>query len=145
MSAKILETMNQKLSFILSAVSNIKENITQEDLEDIELETNVISESLEIEQEILFNETNNNENDVEEMLVELVCIRLVKNVLLQKGYFNDADTDDFNTIATSSSLDEDDIELLIRKYQSVLVYFENLKDEDYYNDIMILLEELING
>lgn len=144
-NTQILDSMNQKINFILSAVSGTKENITQEDVENIAYENDVLTETLAVEEDILYSQNVEAEKEIDDMLVQTVAFKIVNNVLINMGEYNDADSEDLEAIITNSVIDEEDVELLLKRKDDVLFALETHKTEEYYQNLISTVEELTNG
>jgi hypothetical protein len=136
--------MNHKLSFILSSVSGIKEDLTADDVENIKLENEVLNENLEIQSEILSTETVKLYNAVDLIRISTISFKILNNVLMSIDFYRNEPIEGINTIVENSTIDEIDIELLIRNKEAVLEVFETHKNEDYYPLLLKAVEELIN-
>lgn len=142
---QLLNTMNQKLSFVLSAVSGTKEAVTDEDMQEIAYENETLAQAVEVEQEILFNETVEVETSTDDLLVQTLSSKLVNMVMLELGEYDDAEPEDYNVIAQSSTINNEDVKLLIRKRDKVIELFGVHSEEHYYKNLISTVEELTNG
>ena len=140
----LLNQMNQKINFILSAVNGTKEELRKEEVEEIEKENILMLETLENEKEVLYNEIEDFENDVEYEKKHFLIDKIATNFILKEFNKNDFDDeDDFDTTKKFSILNDIDIEYLSKKKTGVLeiinAYFFDIKD-----DLIKLIEEFIN-
>ena len=138
---KILDSLNQKVSFILSEVSNVKENLTAKELEQVENEEELLREQVENEEELLSSSSSNMIDEVDKILIEILAMKLMNNVYLQLGLFDKATDENFEEIANNSVLDEEDIALLIEKKDDVIAFLHNSEHMDM---LLKLIEELTN-
>ncbi len=140
----LLNQMNQKINFILSAVNGTKEELRKEEVAELEKENILMLETLENEKEVLYNEIEDFENDVEYEKKYLLIDKIVTNFILKDFNKNDFDDeDDFDTTKKFSILNDIDIEYLSKNKTGVLeiinAYFFDIKD-----DLIKLIEEFIN-
>jgi len=142
---KSLDSINQKVNFILSEVSGVKENLTKEDLEEIEYNNTLLSEQVENEEELLSFSTDSMEDESEDVLTECLALKLVNMVFANLGEYDNANDSDFEDIVENAVLDEEDISLLLKKKDTVINYInENYGADDNKEAILKAIEELTN-
>lgn len=140
----LLNQMNQKINFILSAVNGTKEELRKEEVEELEKENILMLETLENEKEVLYNEIEDFENDVEYEKKYLLIDKIVTNFILKDFNKNDFDDeDDFDTTKKFSILNNLDIEYLSKNKTGVLEII-NADFFDIKDDLIKLIEEFIN-
>ena len=140
----LLNQMNQKINFILSAVNGTKEELRKEEVEELEKENILMLETLENEKEVLYNEIEDFENDVEYEKKHFLIDKIATNFILKEFNKNDFDDeDDFDTTKKFSKLNDIDIEYLSKNKTEV---FEIINADffDIKDDLIKLIEEFIN-
>ena len=140
----LLNQMNQKINFILSAVNGTKEELRKEEVEELEKENILMLETLENEKEVLYNEIEDFENDVEYEKKHFLIDKIATNFILKEFNKNDFDDeDDFDTTKKFSILNDIDIEYLSKNKTGVLEII-NADFFDIKDDLIKLIEEFIN-
>lgn len=142
--SKLLERIDQKLSFILSSLVG-KGKVEKEDIEDLEIEKQILEEQFENEQELLFTQTELALEEAEQSDIILLSLKIVNNALLVKGFYDGEDEKE--NIQDSSKYDEVDIMLLQTKKDEVLEYLKNeFEDIEHisYEEILREVEDTIN-
>ena len=140
----LLNQMNQKINFILSAVNGTKEELRKEEVEELEKENILMLETLENEKEVLYNEIEDFENDVEYEKKHFLIDKIATNFILKEFNKNDFDDeDDFDTTKKFSILNDIDIEYLSKNKTGVLEII-NADFFDIKNGLIKLIEEFIN-
>ncbi len=140
----LLNQMNQKINFILSAVNGTKEELRKEEVAELEKENILMLETLENEKEVLYNEIEDFENDVEYEKKHFLIDKIATNFILKEFNKNDFDDeDDFDTTKKFSILNDIDIEYLSKNKTGVLEII-NADFFDIKDDLIKLIEEFIN-
>ena len=140
----LLNQMNQKINFILSAVNGTKEELRKEEVAELEKENILMLETLENEKEVLYNEIEDFENDVEYEKKHFLIDKIATNFILKDFNKNDFDDeDDFDTTKKFSILNDIDIEYLSKNKTGVLEII-NADFFDIKDDLIKLIEEFIN-
>ena len=135
---KELDSLNQKTNFILSAVSNVKENLTDEDLDRVAFENEILNEQLEDEELKLDEETQKLDDVVDDSSLQMLIFKLIHNTLINTGYFDDVEDDDVDY----KTIDEEDIALLLGYKDKFLELLEEYKNEDFYSDLIDYVKDL---
>lgn len=138
-----LDSLNQKVNFILSEVSGVKENLTAEDLLILEKENNVLAEQVQNEEELLSFSTDSMDSEADSVLIEILAMKLVNGVYMKLGIFDKANDEDFEDIANSAVLDEEDMSILLDRKDDVISYLRDNFDE-HLEIILQEIEELTN-
>lgn len=138
-----LDSLNQKVNFILSEVSGVKENLTAEDLLILEKENNVLAEQVQNEEELLSFSTDSMDSEADSVLIEILAMKLVNGVYMKLGIFDKANDEDFEDIANSAVLDEEDMSILLDRKDDVISYLRDNFDE-HLEVILQEIEELEN-
>jgi len=136
---KELDSLNQKTNFILSAVSNVKENLTDEDLDRVAFENEILNEQLEFEEVKLEEETQKLDEVVDDSSLQMLIFKLIHNTLINKGYFDDVEDNDDVSYKT---INEEDIALLLGYKDKFIELLEEYKNEDFYSDLIDYVKDL---
>jgi len=136
---KELDSLNQKTNFILSAVSNVKENLTDEDLDRVAFENEILNEQLEFEEVKLEEETQKLDEVVDDSSLQMLIFKLIHNTLINKGYFDDVEDNDDVSYKT---INEEDIALLLGYKDKFIELLEEYKNEDFYTDLIEYFKDL---
>ena len=135
---KELDSLNQKTNFILSAVSNVKENLTEEDLDRVAFENEILEEQLKDEELKLEDQTQRLDEVVDDSSLQMIVFKLIHNTLINTGYFDDVEDDDVDY----KTIDEEDIALLMGYKDKFLELLEDYKNEDFYSDLIDYVKDL---
>ena len=138
-----LDSLNQKVNFILSEVSGVKENLTAEDISILEKENIVLAEQVQNEEELLSFSTDSMDSEADSVLIEILAMKLVNGVYMKLGIFDKANDEDFEDIANSAVLDEEDMSILLDRKDDVISYLRDNFDE-HLEVILQEIEELEN-
>ncbi len=138
-----LDSLNQKVNFILSEVSGVKENLTAEDISILEKENIVLAEQVQNEEELLSFSTDSMDSEADSVLIEILAMKLVNGVYMKLGIFDKANDEDFEDIANSAVLDEEDMSILLDRKDDVISYLRDNFDE-HLEIILQEIEELTN-
>lgn len=138
-----LDSLNQKVNFILSEVSGVKENLTAEDISILEKENIVLAEQVQNEEELLSFSTDSMDSEADSVLIEILAMKLVNGVYMKLGILDKANDEDFEDIANSAVLDEEDMSILLDRKDDVISYLRDNFDE-HLEVILQEIEELTN-
>lgn len=142
---EILKTMNNKLSFILSTLNGTKEELTKEQLNDLENENEILIEAVEKEQEIAFIENSNLESEFDFLTNSLLIKKIVNYTLIHNtDYYDEKESEDYLTILENITIDNNDVEILIKNKKDIMKKLEDeYSNEDYYKILISTVEELL--
>lgn len=142
---ELLNKMNHKLSFILSALNGTKEELTKEQLDDFEKENEILIEAVEKEQEIAFIENSNFSDEIDDFSINTLIFKIVNHTLIHNtDYYDEKESEDFLTIMENSIIDNNDVETLIKNKKDIMKKLEDeYSNEDYYKILISTIEELL--
>ncbi|MFW2528533.1 hypothetical protein [Aliarcobacter butzleri] len=147
----LIERIDQKISFILSAlVGNKKKEVTQKELDDLEIESQILEEQLENERELLDDEIQRFNQDINEDIEEdnfsNSCMKIVMNIAMRKGYLDELEEEEFEDCIKRHKYTAKDIEIYKSKNKQVLKQFENMVSEKVsLRELKEELEDILNG
>lgn len=142
----LIERIDQKISFILSALSGRKKEVTQKELDDLEIESQILEEQLENERELLDDEIQRFNEEIEEDNFSNSCMKIVMNIAMRKGYLDELEKEEFEECIKRHKYTVKDIEIYKSKNKQVLKEFENMVSEKVsLRELKEELEDILNG
>lgn len=137
--SKLLERIDQKLSFILSSLVG-KQKIKTEDIEDLEVDRELLIEQFENERAILNHEVIKFEEKIDEQMM----INLAGKVYVYYDTYASNDEEQIKELKEDLIFDDLDIENLMRNKNNMVEFiFENFEDVNK-NILTKSIEEILN-
>lgn len=144
---KLLQRIDQKISFILSALIGSKTtNVSQKDLEDAEIESQILEEQLENEKELLENAITKFNEDIEDNEVNLSASKILFNILISKNCFDELTKEELEDCIEQHKYNAHDIKLFQTRKADILKEFETMNyEEATIEELSQELEDILNG
>lgn len=143
MDNHLLEKIDQKSSFILSALSTMGFEPKEEDIKAEQDFTEVLDDDIEAEQDLLQANIEELEEIVEDTEIDIIVNKIVNAALMEAGMLEDADDAQYEDL--TEEFDVEDI-MLIQHFKEDIIEAlnENYGDEEYYHLLIEKIGELTN-